>query len=1154
MSRILARNLRGPIAGAALAAAASAIAVSSCGDTTTTPLNQLNLDRPVDVAFACYGEMRVTGGGGGSETDPIVKSAMPSAACDALSPLSGSGAGTPVTGQGALGGVQPVPAWYAFILQSAAGTVAIATWPVKPIVNILPGVSDIAGDFHVLDADPLTPGKNAIAIGEDPVAIATDKAGCFEVTANAGSCDLSELEINSALNGIGLGGGGTKASQVRVDRVTVHNAGGGAILARPSAMIGEAATGAVGVACPTTATGRVYIAYPSCHMVAGVDVATGEIKSAIRFDPAGVATALTGTALAGVTCPAECTAPRGVAVASTPASPGVRPVSLAYRLDPRAGVNTSKLAIGAENSHTLTVVDLAIDTFDPTTVLQIPLEDTTTGQTLGVTQVAMSPQIGMGGNAAGGGSEADFKLEPGDQAQFVYAIATDNTVRVAELIDQKRECDTQIDSRFLEGFRDKADVKTTKCLPIGDPTLPRRSGAIGPGIELPDNSAPTSVAITHGAFVPALAGGSGSGSALPVAPDPSILVGHFAVITASTGAAYVVNIDDDYAPDAFDEGNPFGTAPVLTFAHQLRDGFVNRDAGAQGISGTGSAATNVPACLPAIPLGTGGAFSGGPRTAAAPSPTPPTGMSADLDVVLPRLQSLVCKQDFDAKEPGIPLSTLQLGTSAQVRHQVFPDLRAIQNEAWRLTYEGGLSLDSSTVAIDGPVIREATIQVDKFGMRITDRTGPFCEMGAEIGDIAELRGCNPANLDKDCPANYTCFVHPKSVVPIGACMLKSEAPRLTDACVDFLSTLRRYTVGPSAGGNVEAGKLALFERKRVLPQTPIDGCTDDAQCVDLAQLGDKLSDSADATYTVPKTGTPGTLYRCEVDKLRPPFDANNPFKRCVQHCSSDPSAPAVCPTGTVCRTDPGATEGVCLEGVEPPQACVNGPQRYDVRGGEAFVLVGARSGYIHPFKADANGACVRDPAASPTQVGRIPLKVPACDPMANPITGKKMDGTFDANPCSVEVNQAETLPQYMPEVPDPEHPEKPPVCAKAASTDALTVHKLPAIQLRTRSMKLTLVDPTYPGDVCFRDRLGGLIGVPYVTTGFQIDFEQKGGFLPYSLPLVGQVFPTRVVRGPSESIWVIDAGDFLSSSIGDSSTRGRVFRIEPQDSVVNTLQ
>ena len=43
----------------------------------------------------------------------------------------------------------------------------------------------------------------------------------------------------------------------------------------------------------------------------------------------------------------------------------------------------------------------------------------------------------------------------------------------------------------------------------------------------------------------------------------------------------------------------------------------------------------------------------------------------------------------------------------------------------------------------------------------------------------------------------------------------------------------------------------------------------------------------------------------------------------------------------------------------------------------------------------------------------------------------------------------------------------------------------------------------------------------------------------------------KTIIGPTESVWVIDEGDFLSTSIVTPSTRGKVFRIEGQ--VITTI-
>jgi len=73
--------------------AAVAAVGGACGDTTSTGVLELNLDRPVDIAFACYGEMKLSNGQITSSN-----TAMPTAICQALSPqvtpLDPTGAGT----------------------------------------------------------------------------------------------------------------------------------------------------------------------------------------------------------------------------------------------------------------------------------------------------------------------------------------------------------------------------------------------------------------------------------------------------------------------------------------------------------------------------------------------------------------------------------------------------------------------------------------------------------------------------------------------------------------------------------------------------------------------------------------------------------------------------------------------------------------------------------------------------------------------------------------------------------------------------------------------------------------------------------------------------------------------------------------------------
>jgi hypothetical protein len=367
-------------------------------------------------------------------------------------------------------------------------------------------------------------------------------------------------------------------------------------------------------------------------------------------------------------------------------------------------------------------------------------------------------------------------------------------------------------------------------------------------------------------------------------------------------------------------------------------------------------------------------------------------------------------------------------------------------------------------------------------------------------------------------------------------MLIDEAERLAEACRPFLTSLRRYTVG-----RTRSGELMLMPRKRVLRTTPITGCVDDAQCQSLATYA--ASNPSSANPIDDRTAADPRTWACQVDAdRRPAPDASNmPLKRCLLTCDADVD----CATGTVCTANPDSPRmGYCMEGVTPPQSCVNAPQRYELRAGEAFAVVGSRHGFQHPIIADANGACVRDPAANPMLVGRIPLRAPPCDPTADPRTGLRTDGTYDANPCQLTVDETEYQLNYVPGT-----------CTLANPDESIVTRPATALRLRNDALTLTLVDPTYQGDLrCHGDRGGMLQDVPLVAPGYQLAFRQGAGFAPKVISGITPSFPIKVTRGPGQSIWVIDEGDFLSTSVTQPSTRGKVYRIESRAlGVVNLL-
>jgi len=1083
-----------------------ALFAAACGDTNSTAATQINLDRPIDVAFACHGGLRLTNGAAGSPDQPIITSAAPPASCVVRSEETKikDENGTVVDGpehrppgqeepaqlkfEGAPVGIQ---FWVAFILEQGPGTVAFAKYLTKPGYD--------SPTANIFDANPLSPGKNAISVGEDPIAIATDKSGCHEIIANAGTCDLSDLDVNSVVDV-------DDDVPPLVRRMDVKNGAGQRIGAKPIAMIGEPATTAIGFECPKDTTGApvanglVYIAYPNCHLVAAVDTATGVIQKAIQYDALGVPAIVDGM---NVTCPDECGGDIPTA--------GTRPIAIDLQEDLRIG--NRRMAIGADNSPAITIVELDPVTTLPLSLSQVALENTTGD--LGIKDVAISQQIGTGGSA----SVINDENANGGQFQFVYAVTTDGTVRVADVLTLGKECDTQVDPRFLRRVN---SVKTLSCLPVGDPATPRRRpGVRGPGIVLTGDAVPLSVKISsaHPTFDPK--------------KDVAVLttVGYYALISATTGQTFVINIDDDTQEDLFTETDPFVTAIPRDISHQLRDGTAFRDQDTH-FTEMGVVKND---CKAGDPRGAQNAIIGSPR-ATTINPlrsASATFIAADKVFELPNLRQVVCQNDDGNPETGTGtpkvdpitvVSELSLGAPESVRDLAFPDLRALDNdEVWTITYQGTLSNGTQSNAVDGPQVRESQMRVDGAGIHIIDTGRPFCGAGVEPFDIFQMRGCDPGQGDTQCPKGYRCFVHPDSdVVGLGECMLEDEAERLAAACKPFLTSLRRYTIKQA-----HAGELLLLPRRVELRTSPVDGCTDDAQCKSLADYS--LRAPSGAHPLVETTPADTHSWTCSADPNRAPVTTG---KRCELRCDADTD----CFIGTVCQgAGAGPKSGFCMEGVTPPQSCVNAPQRYELRAGQAFAVVGSQSGFVHPIIADASGLCVKDPTASPLQIGRIPLTVPACDPAADPATGERMDGTFDPNPCSLTITSTDIVPKYI-DANCSIDPNDPTV---TGDRDA------PAIRFRGPGMTFHLLDPVYPGDAtCLLDRKGALVNIPLAFTDYQLSFRVNAGFTGL-VSAIG-AHPVRVVRGPLETLWVIDQGDVLSTSIGQSSTRGQVFRVPLQ--------
>lgn len=1012
----------------------AAVFASACGQDITPPPVR-NLDRPSAVAFGCFGDLRLTGGDPGAEGD-IVASAQPIESC--LAHLGGE----PPPGQEEL----VRPRLYGFVVQSAKGTVAVIDAEVQA----------------VLDSDPLTPGKNSIPIGTLPVGLAPDQSGCFMVSANAGSCDMTTLDVSSAV---------AVGQPAAIARVPITTPSGELIRAKPRTIVGGSQSTEIGFECPAEPTGVMYVAYPSCNAVAVVDAATGVVQAGIEFAEDGTVSITDGE----LSCPSEC-GDGSIVPAGSGSMAGLPPVDAGA---PDAGVDAGPMEpptfdddgprpvaihlgkdglvhIGAENSAA--IASVAIDaTGLPTSVTTVRVEGD-----VGITQLTVSDVIAMGGDLGSiGGSGGDFR--------FMYAVATDKTVRVIDL-GAMVECDTQVDPRYLYDVR---DLGLLACLPVGGPnTPPRRAEARSPGIELPREAVPLDVAFAR--VEPDATFGE---------PNPIDMIGYFAFVTSSDGFVYVVNVDDDNYPDFEDPDDPMAAAIPLALPHQIRDFVRNRNLVAGNCQQAGADVLEL-----------------GPRAAEEPVATFSTNNIVEENLhLLPSLRRVSC----DFGEDKRPVSELSFNAPVDIREVALPDLKAVANEVWSIRWEGALSRDSQASDVDGPPVRQGLVRFSDGQTFLDDAGEPFCQLGVERFDTVQLLGCEPSLGNAQCGLDETCYVHPDTpaTVASGVCLPSGMAETLAGRCREFLTTERRYAVR-----KLDAGRLALGHRRRVLRTTPLAGCASDAQCEDLAAIEEGLVDPAHPRDKDPTALATTYDWTCADDPTR-----DGPAQ-CMISCESSED----CEPGTACN------QGVCVEGVMPPPECVRALQRYQVRASDAFVVIGSRTGYLHPWiQAEDSKECVLDPDANPLVTARIPLDPPAC-------TG---DGLTDLspNPCSTTIEHSEDVTVFEEDG------------GRCVPQSVSRTRETDAVRFRNPVFTIHLADITTQGDaVCLADQAGDAPPFSPLFQGLEYSFQLTGGFFPMFVTPIEAAFPVRIVPAPDGRLWVLDAGD------SSATTNGRVYTLHPE--------
>jgi hypothetical protein len=1008
--------------------AAAWAAISACNQQTIeTPLR--SFDRPSDVALTCL------------QYNPVdydkdlhphgTYSVRPLADCEPIRANTLAIAvppdyGLPVNYVPPLGPSNFIPFLVALVPQSARGELAL--------VDTAQG--------KLIDLDPYTPGFGFLPVGKLPEHIRSSKDGCWAVTANSDSCDLSRIDVSTVVHSSiislfpnDLNQGTIAADGVRQLPLSVPSATPGAppkiLQARPSwiEMAPENDEGGTpsqhgfenGTNFCSGGQHRAWVALPGCGLVVKVllenapdptsmSTAVPTIERALRVDKSGVTEV---TDLSTIECPVECAGAigsGGTADLGAPATPGdmgagnlpssqAWPSALAVDAEPDVSgvVKAGRLVIGDGYGERIDIVPFDVASGKIGTPASVTLDPGDNGLLQpGVRVVRVGPR-----SAAG---------------KFLYAVARDGTVRVIDL-DRNAECETNPDPRAgdfqstwtldpMTGFPILPAPRSLGCFPVGDPATPRRSPfATSPGIALPPGEVPTDVAFVHLDAPP----GDLTHTVAPPAASPGLLVGDFAWILSSDGKGTVVDIYDacpapnqqsslaqsgqytaacipgNVKQSLIDTVKQFGhPQPILLdlVSHQIRNGhprFFN-PATESDVTGQPRVPDSANPCAVAVPPTSPGIPDGG---------VPDAGACGSTSGGLPSLYT--------------ELVPPELSPAPQERRAVyFVDPARVRNETWVLTWEGVLAgTDRSTGA---PLVvpahyPDAATGADHARGFLSDPGGGWCGRGALAGDKLIFRGCT---VDSECDqaAGFLCVHDPGafSDVSQGMCLHVDDktdtVDHWTQLCGKLLRSQRKYrVVSAKQGAPVPAYPVSPDPSKQPPKTTPSP-----ASLTDLLELAEVYEpEYAEETHTcvtdddckqtataaaVTITTQVGAMTR--QTSCLPDVDGQ---KRCLATCAN-PKSDDDCGADFECYPSAfgdnrcmRAPIGDATAGQTFWQTCMPELQQYEIHAGDAFTVSGTSSGFLSNETTAADGECVVPPETLERVrlfQWRVPLSAPEC--------------------------------------------------------------------------------------------------------------------------------------------------------------------------------
>jgi hypothetical protein len=1051
-----------------------------------------------------------------------------------------------------------------------------------------------ADHWKLLDLDPANAGFNQAPLGVLPSQIVTSDDGCRLLTANHGSCDLSLVDPAALLAPtMARDYPGVPASTDNaVTTAVVPKVKGVPLRVLPGevAFVPQPTAGMTGGAmlCQKDWSWRALVTFPSCDLVALVDLPSGEIIDGayVRETTAGFTLEpLKGAAPvcaapdcttgldAGVPDASEASAGEGGAeagVADAGADAGaddagppptmVVPSKVPPRPGPIAIVpETGRAYVGLGNGDAILTLDVTKDHI--TTGNTIRLAD----RPLGTSRLRLSIDPYLD-------TAVDQFMIPGrfigdkQDRRYLYAVARDGSVRIVQVSrPMARECEANIDPLNLPPGVTLQDA----CIPV-DP-MHRRPTALGPGVRLPSPAVDVAVADIRPA---------------PVDQSETTVEGAHAWALTASGAIYLINID-----------------PVRRLTSYVLD----QDANAVLECKTPSPdmCQPEPEPQPNVPRN---------QNVASYSLTlDPTAGPARVDnnpsatVVGPHIEPVWTR--------GTALNATALTGLYQQTPVFFPDPLAVRPQTWSVTWEGALV---ATPRLSGHVLGLSGSAGLK-DIQLYDPGSDFCRQGVQAGDLVTLSGCTN---DTQCGLGKVCAHGNEGTqgaggLPIGGlCLNKGARPEVPDGSTDdpgkceaLLGTVRRYEVekarqnilvlkGPHKDELVKPGLRPCVGNAASAGDGgaadggdggDTDGGVTDGGAADASEGG--ASDARDAGADGAEAGNdngcgdptdPSTSsFKCEDGRCLLRCDEPNKAsgcragRICVQFDTprknakpKDPLNPTVCEQfDCFCADGPDLT----LPSVNAV-ACIGELLGYQVNVGRGFLVSGGVSGIpvtetpITDPDDMSQSLCVPIKNGDPRNAMRISMDAPRCN--------GNLDNTLDSR-CNPDVPGSCPLPpeeaQKLPPVGDPGYPAKWREVVSKLARDLVNIDRStpgPNACLfeggPNASDPSGLTPPPRHVHALFRNQeiqfmMTNLEQAP--TGPYQIRFDVHGGFKPQPViipPSVEVTMPARLVLGPVDSLvqspasypgevpylFVVDQRR-LGRTQGGGPTRGQLLRINP---------